>query len=209
MPTPLNDFDILELKVFCFGQNQLAVNVMHFEVQSHTGTPTLGALATTFDALIGPLYVQWLSAAAEYRGITLGVVAPSVVAPEIRNANAGVGTVAGDMMPTQVAGVVSFRTATVGREGRGRVYLPFFGESANSLLGRVTGTALTLMDNFAAAVTPDIVDAQGGGDDVTIHMCILHRATMTSTLVNGYLVREKWGTQRKRGAWGKENVVPF
>jgi len=55
--------------------------------------------------------------------------------------------------------------------------------------------------------TPTTVAA--GGNDATLLPVVFHRATNTGNDITSYLVRPVWATQRRRGAYGRQNVPPF
>lgn len=70
--------------------------------------------------------------------------------------NARSGTVSGEILPVNLAIVVTLRTANRGRSARGRVYLTGFGETAitDGLWGQTNADfCKTYVDNIAAAAT--------------------------------------------------------
>lgn len=206
---PLNVGDILELKVFCAFGNQLAVNVCHYDVTAITGAPTQGAAATYFDDNLFTPYINMISDESSYRGITLAVLLPSPKAPVIRANNTLIGLNGGDALPKQVSGLISLRSELVGRSGRGRVYIPFPTEALNDVTGTPSAAYLTALDAVALVLGTVQSNDQGSGDTVEMTPSIFHRATGTSTLVNGYILRPFWATQRRRGDFGRINTIPF
>src|SRR6185295_487266 len=209
MSTPLNVGDILEVKVFCMQGDQLGINVQHFDVVSLTGVPSLEATATDMETNLSVYYSNVLVEHARFRGITLAVVAPSPIAGVIRNAHAIDGLVSGDALPKQCAGIVSLRTATVGRTGRGRIYVPFPAEASCGADGQPLASYRTDLSIIGDYFVNDQLIDQGSGDTVTIHGSVYHRITTTSTLYAGYVIPIKFATQRKRGDYGRINTPPF
>jgi len=64
---------------------------------------------------------------------------------------AAIGSLTGEMMPVQIAGLLTHRTNVLGRSGRGRSYLPTPNEVSSSN-GAPSGAYITLMDAFGAAL---------------------------------------------------------
>ena len=62
-----------------------------------------------------------------------------------------IGSLTGEMMPVQIAGLLTHRTNVLGRSGRGRSYLPTPNEVSSSN-GAPSGAYITLMDAFGAAL---------------------------------------------------------
>jgi hypothetical protein len=48
-----------------------------------------------------------------------------------------------------------------------------------------------------------------GAGSLNMSPVIWHRSTNTFTLINGYVVRPKFATQRRRGDFGRVNIMPF
>lgn len=112
--------------------------------------------------------------------------------------NARAGTVAGEILPVNLAIVVTLRTAARGRSGRGRVYLTGFGETAiaDGLWGQANA-------DFCKDYVDDIADAATGqGWTMVIRSTqengvVLEEANtrpVTTTVVRSLIP----GTQRRR-----------
>lgn len=105
------------------------------------------------------------------------------------------GTMSGDPLPPQVAGIVSVRTAGTGKSSRGRFYLPPAAESANTSEGLVAGTHLTAVQ--------DVVTALLGMSDTSIAYAEWEWGVWSekhqtiAPVING-IARNKWGTIRGR-----------
>lgn len=208
MATPAVD-DIWQLRVGCYSPVQAGINVVNYKILSIAGGGLSDVqLATSLDALLESSYKAAMSVSATYYGVSLQRISPlPKTAAVIIDANEGAGTVAGDILPLQVSGLFSFQTLLAGPKYRGRIYIPFPGEASNDTDGTPTGAYRTLV----AAIAADLfqVSHTSGGQTTNINPVIWHRATGTSTECVGGLVRAKWATQRRRGAYGRVNAPPF
>lgn len=167
------------------------VSYITFGVDNNTG---LTAPSVVADAV-------WDAFHAEVRpvldnSITLG--------PPIASVNGGSGVVTGEGTSSDIGGaglasvpmncalLVAKITATPGREGKGRYYIPFaLEESDVSETGVIDGTTVTdhqaVQDDFLAALTAE-----------NVPMVLLHDGAGTPAPVTQLIVRPKIGTQRRR-----------
>lgn len=133
---------------------ELGVITMHIRMKTANGTFG-GACLYLKTNLIDLLKTQQSTAWRwdEIRGLTVNTAPP--VADLYNTGFPIAGTVASEVVPHQVAIVVSTKTAYAGRSYRGRNYLPGFGEDAFTL-GLVTaakGNAIqTYYDDLVAAL---------------------------------------------------------
>jgi len=204
--------DILKVRAVCATLNtaQIAVNVRHYRVSGIAGTGvTQQAITDAINTAWAPLYKPLLAANAQYRGIGVQKIFPVPPTAETINASLnGVGTAAGDMLPTQTCGLLQLRTTFAGPYYRGRVYLPFPAEGDSDANGAptagyvVNALALATQMKLTFAVTV-------GANQNTMIPIIWHRATLAYsdiTVINGIF---RWATQRRRGTFGQTNTVPF
>jgi len=112
------------------------------------------------------------------------------------------GTMAGDFLPPQIALCITLRTALAGPRFRGRVYLPGYGESANTAVGVVNATAASV--NFVTAIKTALVAN-------ALDLGVIHRPTAAPlpvsagfiTTVTSIVARDSvWDTQRRRAIPG-------
>jgi len=209
--TPFGLADILEVKAYNWASGQLGLNVGHFIVTGLTsGTPTTAALAAEMDGPFATAYKPAMSFNADHIGIGVRLLDPTVSYPEWQNGDsAGPGTDTGDMMPTAICGIITKKTAIIGRAGRGRVYVPFPSEMRNSDDGHPTAGYTVLLNAVAslwcAVWTPTIPTVVG----LELSPIVFHRASFTSDLITGSISRSLWATQHRRGDYGKGNPRPF
>jgi len=100
----------------------------------------------------------------------------------------------GDQLPPQVCGLITWRTGFIGRNQRGRIYLPAPAESLNNA-GQV---ATSLKDSYAAFADAMLTQPDVTGLISAFNLCILHRETLTSTDVVSYTIANDFKTQRRR-----------
>ena len=122
------------------------------------------------------------------------------------------GTSGGDSgfeLPTQVRGLISWKTALAGRAYRGRSYLPTPTVTFNTVDGGPTSTCLTAWAGFATFLQAPVVT--GGSTWVP---GIYHRvptAVISSIFdqFTGATVSSFFATQRRSGRFGRPNNPPF
>lgn len=203
--------DIVELTTVCQQVPQISENKTHWRV-TVTGTSgiSLGDIASAFDSLVHSDYKALLSsAAANYYGVSAAKVWP-LPRPlsEFTIANFGIGTNAGTPAPAQLSAIIRLLTGLAGPGFRGRQYMPFPCTSAITALGNPTNAyaallspiALTLKSPFPVAV---------GLFAVTMTPVLWNRTTHTATNITDSLVVQKFATMKKRGVYGRPNVLPF
>jgi len=213
MPTTLIVGDKIETRAITLAQNQLGINVCHWNVEAIAGIDTLEAFTEFMEALLAPLYKPLMSAEAEWRGLGARVIDETPPGIEVfANAEVGPGTDAGELLPTQVCGILTKKTLLAGRKFRGRVYLPFPAETVNDSDGNPTAGYLinanllgdelegTVQLNDGAAGTIDVGAVLRSGDGA---------GGFIYTSIDQCFARPRWATQRKRGAYGQKNTSPI
>jgi hypothetical protein len=210
MPQTIVNGALCRLRVACYTANQVGINVVHYVAGAIVGaSQTDLQAAQAYDTVLAPKYKAVLSAQARYRGCSLQVLTPAPpYIPQISVGFDGVGSVAGDMMAGQVSGIISTQTPLAGRKYRGRVYIPFPGEVDNDTTGIPVGGYVTAIDQIATILFNPLT-VTTGGNQVTLSPVIFHRATNLYTFISGYISRQKWATQRRRGSYGRTNPTPF
>jgi len=98
-------------------------------------------------------------------------------------------------MPPRTAGILSFRSATPGRRGRGRMYIPPSVESQNTL-GRPTLGYLTTVENLGDALLSAM--NTGGVEFAAWEWVVWSEADQVARAVTSYVARGYWGSQRDR-----------
>ena len=126
-------------------------------------------------------------------GITVGQSEVSPVAPVL-----GSGTVT---KPNQCAVVVTLMTATAGRRGRGRYYVPVLGNNPTAT-GRITAAQ---RDSIATTSATMLGVLNDGLDNAlyTARVGVQSQVGLTSAVVTTIRVGDVWDTQRSR----RDNLI--
>lgn len=198
--------DVFQVTAVMRQGEQEGLNVRHFRVSTETllGV-TGGEIATALDALFRPLYRAVISAEAQWVGMTAQRIRP--LPPLVAGSSPGApqaGLQAGDVLPRQVAGITTFRTAKAGRAFRGRIYYPFMPEPQNQAGGIPDPTFVELLDAVANE-WDDVQTVVGIGGTATLNPVIYHRSTGMTDDIIGRQTRFVWATQRRRGSYGRPN----
>lgn len=202
--------DVLEARVVCYRGNQTAYNVRHYKVVGVSGTSsTTDAAATAIAGLVDTPYLPLLTDDAFFYGVGVRRILPLPASDEASDITfTAAGTAGSTPLPTQVSGVITFRTGLAGPANRGRIYTPFPDETDNQVTGIPGGTYIadlqTLANNFALPISVGT-----GGNTAQLVPVLFHRATGGTTAITSAQARAKWGTQRRRGAYGQPNGLPF
>jgi hypothetical protein len=188
--------------------NQAGFNVRHWLVTQQTGADAQAqTVADQLDTIFSALYKPMMAVQASWIGVEAQRIIPTPAGvPVLVATRTGPGTVAGDALPPQVAGVISLKTQFAGRKYRGRLYTPFIGELSNDVNGiPVPGYVVQL----GALATQLTVSHQitSGADSTVLTPIVFHRKDSTYTIITSNLVRKVWGTQRRRGLFGRPNPI--
>lgn len=191
--------DLLEVRNVMVDAHDGAVNVMHFKV--HTVT-TGGAgdqeTANIIANIFKPVYLALTATTVEWRYSSHRRVWPLPKTPEIQSDIAvGSGTATGDQLPGQTCGIITLRTGLAGVKNRGRQYIPFPAESANGSDGLPNAAYQALLAPLRTIIINDITVAGISGGYV-LRPVIYHAAAHTSDDVTSGVLRDYWGTQRRR-----------
>lgn len=198
--------DILQSRIETSFGTQSSQNIRHWRVSAEVApAATHAQIAANLDTSIAPLYKAVLSTSATYRGVAVRRIFPLPPTIEaIANANLGAGTIAGDPLPKQTAGVVTFRTALAGRKFRGRFYAAFPAESDNNASTLPSNAYVAGLALLGGVFTLSRTIPNGAGS-TTIDPVIWHRRTSTFDVITNIVARTIWGTQRRRGDYGRPN----
>jgi len=209
VPFAISVAQTLEVKAFTSMPPQVAINVFHFRTGALTPPMTSQDVLHGIDTLLSALYAAVLPLAAYFSGWSIKDVTPggSIGPQDFLKSTIGYGTVTGDNLPTQVALVVTKQTASAGRGYRGRLYVPFPTEVCNDSSGNPTSGYQGQVNTLATAMfTPFSIIP--GANRVDLVPVIRHRITGASTNIIAWRTNRLWGTQRRRGDYGRPNVLP-
>jgi hypothetical protein len=204
-----------KVRTFCYSLNQMSVNVRYFQVATVTGgTMTETQFITALGANFATVMKAAMTNNAEYIGSDVQNITGAKPYPiQVASlSGAGFGAAGANPLPTQVCGVLSLKTALTGRGYRGRSYIPFPDFSAVNTGSQLpTGAYETLVGNIGNVVTGALA-VVNGGVTVTVQWMLRHSKPVaiagTYTPIVGYVTPDAFGTQRRRGSYGRQNPIP-
>lgn len=201
--------DLYKGRIVAAQTNQIGVMVRHYLVSAKAGTgATDQQIANALDAAVAAPLKALMASTVTYRGAAVQRIIPAPPLVEVFSVTGnGPGTATGDPLPSQVSGIISWRTANAGPFYRGRNYIPFPAEGDNDVDGKPTagystrcGTLLNALVSFVAG---------SGGNTNTMLAVIYHRVSASYSLITAGFTQFRWATQRRRGIFGQANTVPF
>lgn len=201
---------LLKFRTFCTCDDQTAINVHYGEVTQITGGPrTDDDLAPVLSTALGTLYKPCFGSYATYYGLGLQIFKPNPTLEEVFSSSGqGAGTMTGDRLPMQVAGIITLKEIGIGKKKRGRRYIPFPSEDCMNTTGSVATAYDTVMEALADVLIGETTFV-GTGFSVKVKAALYHRDTDTWTPLTTQKVQQKFGTQRRRGRYGRPNPPPF
>jgi len=195
---------------FSFPTGQVQEPGFHVQIKASGGADSRTALAGQVDALVAAHLLQHLDPACNYNGCKISqAIAAFKYAPVITTGPTP-GTAAAASLPTQCRVVTKLITDFVGREFRGRV----FGFTPSGIdmdadlhpHPNVLAKWVVVLDTFRAG----LIVAGTNWKLVLFHRAIKGPPAVpaSATDVIKVVSVKKWGTQRKGGDYGRQNVTP-
>jgi hypothetical protein len=200
--------DIWQIRIFCRMDDQLSINIRHYQTVLTVGPGSVAAqdVADTLRPGFQTAYLNILTEQATFQALSAQKLRPLPVGSEAFSfatlPNDGLRL--GDALPRQTCGVISLRTALAGRSNRGRLYAPFPAEVDNEADATPTPDYVTRLVVLASLLDDDQMVVSGAVTE-TLRPAVLHRSTMTVEFITSTIPRQVWGTQRRRGSFGRPN----
>lgn len=193
--------DVIEFKTGCKNANQNGLNVLHYAVTSIVGTaPTDAQVAAVLDLVAAPLYTAYLPTVCSYLGSRFQVVFPlPIQVAVITTTNAAAGAQGSSPIAPATTLLLTKRTATAGRVGRGRTYLPFWSENGNDAQGAPSAGSITFGTNWATSMLQPLTFVIGAGT-IILTPVLFNKFTGFTKVITSTVVRTNWATQRRRSA---------
>jgi len=205
----LAGLDVLRIRMVTVASDQIGVNTLHYVVNNLIGTVTDVEAADDIDFALGTPYRSCMSDDATYRGLSVQRIFPgTLTVPVINTDSQGAGAIASEILPRQVSALIGWRTVYAGPRFRGRTYLPFPPESASEPPGVPTAAYQATLQAFADAHLAGI-GVTGAGGSCTLTPVLWHRDLANWSAISAGFARPAWATQKRRGSYGQQNVVPF
>lgn len=204
--------DVYKVRFCCYTPTQIGLNITHWKTVAEAGVgASLADIALKMNDTFAPLYKPAITGAARYRGVGVTLILPPPATAEITNTVLdGAGTAGVMAAPTQTSGIITIKDGLAGRAHRGRIYIPFPDQISVSPTGGNTlayeASLNTLLGAFGANQTCGV-----GGNTTTLQLGIFHRLPVpgNATVVTFLTTPDKFATQRRRGEYGRPNVLPF
>jgi hypothetical protein len=214
MATQLAPNDIVAARMVVVAGNQDAIVTVNFAVVS-IGTPpaTDKDFADVFSTAVGVPLRACMDASANYHGTQAQILGPPLRQVDVISTNAaGVGSAGASALPRQVSGVISWYTQKAGRAFRGRSYIPF--PTTADMDADVTPTAGYVVRLEALAVQIAGMSAIAVGGRTAVVEPVIYHVHKPPIFTNfdpiiAHTSNKKWGTQRRRGNYGRPNISPF
>lgn len=212
MAVVLQNGDLVKVRHVCYTPTQIGVNVLYYRVlAAPVGAVSDFDVAASTNMARGGLYKALISTMARFRGVGVQIVIPGVSPPEqVDVTQDGVGTSGTTLAPTQSSGIITKLTAISQRYARGRIYVPFPSTDDMTAAGAPTAgylaALLTLANDLDDVETVVVGAASVVLTPVVRSLSVAHPGTYTITTC---VPRAKFGTQRRRGQYGRINVLPF
>jgi len=184
---------------------QTALNDLYYNATSISGG---GATDVDFAAAVSTAFAAGYKALIEplcgFAGVRVSRVAPTITPSFLDATDAGAGTNASTMLPTQVTAVLTKGTPFAGRKYRGRIYFPFPTAADVGAGGVVSGGYIAVLAVLCAQFLSNIT-AGSAGNTAVMTPVLWHRSTRSTTQLTNFSVSSLWGTQRRRGNYGRPN----
>jgi len=199
------------LRLYCQLQDQISVNVRHFEIGANVGGGlTEQECARKFSNKFAVLYRAVMSSQANFLGVQLNRLIANILGPGFTSQfGAGAGRLEAAPLPRQVCGLIQFQAEVGGRKSRGRMYFPFVCEGHISAEGHVEENLRNHLRVVGSTMAQPIILGDTASVTTTFNPIIYHRATQTFDGIVGYSVGNRWATQKRRGDFGRQNPIPF
>lgn len=209
--------DVLQIRYCCYSEEQIALNVLHYRVNSVAGVGSpLTDIATFFDITMAAAYKELMGPFSKYRGVGVTNLTPPATVEVSTTGLDGVGTMTGADLPTQVSYLVSLKTAKRGRGFRGRIYPGFPPSGYIGSDGQMNAEGIAAIEAWFGALPFTATVSSAGGNTATLGLGIYRRIANGLPLIPpafepaiAGVWKEKWATQRRRGQFGRTNVLPF
>lgn len=200
--------DMLQLTVFTAYKNQVGINRFYYQATSSVGlTADAQAMADAIVPAIQIDYAAAMSSEAYFAGVKLQPAGDGPAYEPVYSSEVEDGAIAGDPLPGQITGLTTWRTELAGARHRGRTYWPFPAETDNIVTSVPSVGYQGQINALSTKMQTLTVTA-----DATEWLLALHIWSEVDAVyreVTAYTVRPKWATQRRRGDFGRANILPF
>lgn len=208
MAYELRAADVIQFSVFCQAGDQTSVNVFNYMVQSVVDPgPSLNDAAARFSDLVVTQYAGCMSPQAQYLGVKASVITSGPPPMPGFKVEHTAGTMTGDLLPRAVSGLIQWQTDYSGKSYRGRTFVPFPSEAGSTSAGEPSTVYQTAVDDLASAIIT-MADISPGLGSANVYLVLWSRQLNEFTKIQTASVPLRWGTQHRRGDYGRIFVPP-
>lgn len=209
MPNLIVAGSVVEVRAFAYMINQLAVNRVRYRCASIVGAGVTDSdFATLMSTSLEALYKDVMSASANFIGVQCQILRPTRLPEVTEQADFGPGLNAGDPLPPQTAALISFKTNSATRAGRGRIYIPFLSETTANPDGRPSAVQIAALEALAT-VWATTKAPTVGADTSNMVPVIASADGLLPKDITDFRVRPYWATMRRRSFANRPDVLPF
>jgi len=209
MAEPLQNGDILEVKLYSKMAEQGAINRIYYRV----GLPPVGATHTDQNAALAlnttfkPSFRALMSSDATWRGVSVQILSRDGFDAALHSSVDG-GLVLSPALPPQTSGLIALRTGRRGRSYRGRMYIPWPAETDNTDLGLPSADYVTRLQNLAT-VLASVQVIVAGGLNLSLEPVINSPLEAEFTTILTGHARDIWASMRSRSNFSARNTLPI
>lgn len=205
---PLVNSKFFRFAAYCYfgGPSQLGIFTSTWYCTA-PGTPaaSLGDLATALGTVIDAALGNCMHSAASILGYKVnGINFSPPPLPGVATSTT-TGGAAGDPTSASLSGIIKEQTNFSGRAYRGRMFVPFPSTAHVSAAGYPTAAYTTALTTLATALVGFTGATGAGGGSFTVTPVVFHRKTTTGSSWVGLAPSVLFGTQHRRGNYGKLN----
>lgn len=210
----LNNNDIIQITYVVQQSEQVGLNVRHYRyLRADLPALSEATVGLTVSTDIEPFYRNLITTSTFYRGLLIRRLEPSPTPTTRVGVALAAGLVMDELLPRQVAGMITLYTDTPGVVGRGRAYVPFpFVGAQQAGQDSPTAAYVTLLTQLGAFFGTQRAYATAGAENFQLQPVLRSKPTGAPAYINrdivGYSARTYWGTQRRRGELGSPNFDP-
>lgn len=201
--------DIIKVRFLATRGSQLGQNIRHYRISTEvTGGATYQEIADNINTTASPLYRELLSSAATFQGVAVQKIQPLPMLLEFMSTGTpGAGLRSGDPLPGQCSGIITLRTSLAGRAFRGRAYVPFPAEMSCDEGSQTTALYFGDLQDLGGFLVTGVT-VVGATGTTTLVPGIHRRGTSQIQDLVGFTARNVFATQRRRGSYGRPDVIP-
>ena len=208
MPHALTADATLECRIICRTAHQEGINVFHFRVDTLTGTPTVTDqdVAISLLGILADPYRGWMALPARVYAVGCKLIDGHGWSEELVYGEALNGTAGDVQLPTQVSGVISKKTGIMGQGYRGRLFIPFPSADYVGPDGEMNDGGQTTLTTIKDAFS-NITEFNNVGGGSALVTSVLYKVASTVRVpITAFQPTFKWGTQHRRGDYGRVNI---